>query len=48
MIVKEAGGKVAQTDGSEYSIFDKDILASNGKIHSSMMTVLTAGRRIKK
>ena len=48
VIVKEAGGKVTQTDGSKYSIFDKEILASNGKIHSSMMTVLTSGRQNKK
>ncbi|MEW6413603.1 MAG: inositol monophosphatase family protein [Candidatus Zixiibacteriota bacterium] len=41
LIVKEAGGKVSRIDGGEYSIFDKDILASNGYIHSSMKSVLT-------
>ena len=40
-IVKEAGGKVTQFNGSKYSIFDKKILASNSKIHSQMSKILS-------
>lgn len=47
LIVKEAGGKVTKINGDKYSIFDNEILASNGYIHSSMIKVLT-GKTIKK
>lgn len=40
LIVSEAGGRVTQFDGSPYSIFDDEILASNGRIHRSMQKVL--------
>jgi len=40
VIVEEAGGMVTRIDGRPFSIFDKEILASNGNIHSSMKTVL--------
>lgn len=40
LIVEEAGGKVTRFDGSKYSIFDKEILASNSKIHSRMTHIL--------
>jgi myo-inositol-1(or 4)-monophosphatase len=39
LIVQEAGGRVSRFDGSEYNIFDKEILASNGHIHEAMMEV---------
>ncbi len=41
LIVTEAGGRVTRIDGGKYSIFDEDILASNGFIHVSMKSVLT-------
>ena len=41
LIVEEAGGRVTRLDGSRYSIFDDDILASNGRIHRQMQRVLT-------
>ncbi|UCD65014.1 MAG: inositol monophosphatase [Candidatus Zixiibacteriota bacterium] len=47
LIVEQAGGKVTRIDGRPFSIFDKQILASNGRIHLSMMAVL-GGRPIKK
>ncbi len=40
LILEEAGGRVTQFDGSPYRINDKQILASNGKIHREMMKVL--------
>ena len=36
LIVKEAKGTVTKFDGSEYSIYDRNILASNGKLHHSI------------
>ena len=41
VIVEEAGGKVTKLDGSMYSIYDKEILASNSKIHSKMKKILS-------
>jgi myo-inositol-1(or 4)-monophosphatase len=45
LIVEEAGGLVTRIDGKEYSIFDKQILASNGLIHKSMKAVLSGKSR---
>jgi len=44
LLVKEAGGKVTDFKGSKYSIYKKEILASNGKIHSQMLDVLKLGK----
>jgi myo-inositol-1(or 4)-monophosphatase len=41
VLVEEAGGRVSRLDGAEYSVFDKDILASNGRLHAAMSGVLT-------
>ncbi len=41
LFVKNAGGKVSRIDGRLYSIFDEDLLASNGRIHTAMQAVLT-------
>ncbi|MFQ6007985.1 MAG: inositol monophosphatase family protein [Candidatus Zixiibacteriota bacterium] len=41
LIVEEAGGKVSRINGKAYSIFDPDILASNGRLHKVMMSTLT-------
>ncbi|MFA5142959.1 MAG: inositol monophosphatase family protein [Candidatus Omnitrophota bacterium] len=40
LIVKEAKGMVTKFDGSVYSPYDQDILATNGKIHPQMVSVL--------
>ena len=40
VILDEAGGKVSKFDGSEFSIFDKEIVASNGKVHEELLKVL--------
>ena len=41
LIVEEAGGRVTRLSGKPFSIFDPDILASNGHIHRTMRRVLT-------
>jgi len=40
VIVEEAGGRVSDFKGREFSIYGKDILASNGRIHNEMINVL--------
>ena len=40
IIVEEAGGKITRFNGEKYSIFDKEILASNGKLHPALKKVL--------
>lgn len=40
LIVKEAGGAVTKLDGSGYSHYDKEVLATNGVIHKKMLREL--------
>jgi myo-inositol-1(or 4)-monophosphatase len=40
LILAEAGGKVTNFRGEKYSIYSKQVLATNGKIHGEMMEVL--------
>ncbi len=40
LIIRNAGGKTSRLNGSAYSIFDADLLASNGRIHRAMGAVL--------
>src|SRR5262245_20867243 len=40
VIVEEAGGRVTDFKGAPYSVYMKEILASNGKIHAEMSAVL--------
>lgn len=40
LIVREAGGCVTRFNGSPYSHYDKDVLATNSLIHRSMTRVL--------
>lgn len=40
VIVEEAGGCVTDFKGNPFSVYGKEILASNGKIHEEMMAVL--------
>ena len=41
LIVEEADGKLTRLNGRPFAIFDKDILASNMRIHRAMQKVLT-------
>ena len=45
LIVREAGGKVTDWHGNPGSVYDRECLATNGRIHGEMMAVLqeTAG-----
>ena len=45
LIVREAGGRVTTFSGEPYSIDMKEILATNGKIHSEMIEVLGLSKR---
>lgn len=41
LILLEAGGKVTNFEGGQYSVYDKQILASNGRtVHNEMIEVL--------
>ncbi|MFZ5981707.1 MAG: inositol monophosphatase family protein [Candidatus Zixiibacteriota bacterium] len=40
IIVEEAGGKITRFSGEKYSIFDKEILATNGCLHTAMKKLL--------
>lgn len=40
LLVEEAGGIVTDFNGNPMSIFNKQILASNGKVHSEMLKIL--------
>ncbi len=42
LILREAGGRVTNLDGSPYDLYTPDILATNGRIHEAMVDV--AGR----
>jgi len=42
IIITEAGGRVTDFYGRNFSIYDKYILASNGRIHSQMKKVLAS------
>jgi myo-inositol-1(or 4)-monophosphatase len=46
LLVLEAGGRVTDFSGGKYSIYGKDILATNGKIHKKMMEVLKLGKKL--
>ncbi len=41
LIVREAGGRITKFDGKPHSHYDKEILATNGLIHSQMVEILT-------
>jgi len=43
LIVEEAGGKVSKFDGSPFTPFTKEILATNSIVHSEMIRVLRRG-----
>jgi len=46
LMVKEAGGKVTDFRGKKFSIYEKDLLATNAKIHNQMIQILKKGRRL--
>ncbi|MEI7590244.1 MAG: inositol monophosphatase family protein, partial [Deltaproteobacteria bacterium] len=40
LLIREAGGMVTDLEGNEFTLSSPHILASNGKIHEQMLTVL--------
>lgn len=40
LLVREAGGVMTRLDGSPFTINDRDILASNGKIHAALRDLM--------
>jgi len=40
LILNESGGKMTDFNGGKYSVYNKQILATNGKIHKEMINVL--------
>lgn len=40
LIVREAGGKVSDFTGEGFTLYDKQILASNGRIHGRMVEIM--------
>jgi myo-inositol-1(or 4)-monophosphatase len=45
LLVEEAGGAVTGYDGEQYDIRNHRIVASNGRIHQEMLTILVGGER---
>ncbi len=41
LLVREAKGNVTKFDGSVYTHYDKNVLATNGRIHGRMIKILT-------
>lgn len=39
LLVEEAGGRISKTDGSPCSIYDRDILATNGHLHQPILDI---------
>lgn len=37
LLVEEAGGKITRMDGGNYSVYDNNILVTNGKLHESVL-----------
>lgn len=42
LIVQEAGGQVSLSSGKNFSIYNRNILASNGSLHRSMLEMLNS------
>ncbi len=44
LVVAEAGGRVTNLDGSAFSAYGRDVLASNGRLHEAMLAVIRGPR----
>jgi len=40
LIIEKAGGRITDVDGSPWSPFRSDILATNGHLHDKILTLL--------
>jgi len=43
LIVEEAGGKVTDLQGNPYTPYNPGIIATNGKIHEQLQSVINGG-----
>ncbi len=46
LIVEEAGGKVTDFSGSDYSVYQPQLLATNGKIHDEMLAIINHQKQL--
>ena len=44
LMVQEAGGQLSGFDGSPCTIYDREILATNGRVHSALGGILAPGK----
>ncbi len=44
LIIEEAGGKVTNFSGEPYSVYDKQTLATNGRIHEDMLRLIQGSK----
>jgi myo-inositol-1(or 4)-monophosphatase len=44
IILTEAGGIVTDFKGGKYSVYNKEILATNGKVHKDMLDIIASVR----
>ena len=48
LIVEQAGGTVTNFNGSKFSIFDKEIVATNDRIHNELLNILNNRAKLDK
>lgn len=41
LMIREAGGRVSNYSGKKFSVYEKEILATNGRFHDEMLAVIT-------
>ncbi len=46
LILEEAGGRVSRFDGGSYNVESREILASNGQFHDTMMAAIADARPV--
>jgi len=42
LVVEESGGRVTTMDGRPHTVFDRSMIATNGKVHEEMVDYLAA------
>lgn len=46
LIVEEAGGKVTDHEGNKFSVYQHRVLATNGKIHDEMVSIINIRKEL--
>ncbi len=47
VVVREAGGRLSDFSGKHFSVYSREILASNGRVHAQMLSLLRARARTR-